>query len=69
MSLTLPRDVVIPPPRRDRAHRLYCSDWRDAATSTAPAKPTEAGTPMRRQTMITTNYNCRISDVSTAGLL
>jgi hypothetical protein len=35
------RDTVIPPPRRDRAHRLHSSDG-DAATSTAPAKPTNA---------------------------
>jgi SRSO17 transposase len=26
--LRLLRDTVIPPPRRDRAHRLYWSDWR-----------------------------------------
>jgi hypothetical protein len=26
--LRLLRDVVIPPPRRDRAHRLYWSAWR-----------------------------------------
>jgi hypothetical protein len=26
--LRLLRDIVIPPPRRDRAHRLYCSEWR-----------------------------------------
>jgi hypothetical protein len=26
--LRLLRDTVIPPPRRDRAHRLHWSDWR-----------------------------------------
>jgi hypothetical protein len=26
--LRLLRDIVIPPPRRDRAHRLYWPDWR-----------------------------------------
>jgi SRSO17 transposase len=26
--LRLLRDIVIPPPRRDRAHRLHWSDWR-----------------------------------------
>lgn len=26
--LRLLRDTVIPPPRRDRSHRLHWSDWR-----------------------------------------
>jgi len=26
--LRLLRDIVIPPPRRDRAYRLHWSDWR-----------------------------------------
>jgi len=46
--LRLLRDVVIPPPRRDRTHRLHWSAC-DAATSTAPARPTSAGTPTPRQ--------------------
>ena len=46
--LRLLRDIVIPPPRRDRDHRLHWSAW-PAAISTAPAKPTDAGTPTLRQ--------------------
>ena len=46
--LRLLRGTVIPPPRRDRAHRLHWSTWR-RATSTALAKPTNAGTHTPRQ--------------------
>ena len=46
--LRLLRDVVIPLPRRDRAHRLHGQPG-DGATSTAPARPTCAGTPTPRQ--------------------
>jgi len=46
--LRLLRDIVIPPPRRDRA--TGCTGRPGAAaTSTAPAKPTVAGTLMQRQ--------------------
>jgi hypothetical protein len=43
--LRLLRDTVIPPPRRDRPHRLHWSTCA-AATSTAPAN---AGTPTPRR--------------------
>ena len=46
--LRLLRGTVIPPPRRDRVHRLHWSAWH-AATSTAPDKPTNAGTPTPKQ--------------------
>jgi hypothetical protein len=42
------RDTVIPPPRRDRPAGCTGRPG-DAATSTAPAKPTSAGTPTPRQ--------------------
>ena len=46
--LRLLRDTVIPPPRRDRP--TGCTGRTgDAATSTAPAKPINAGTPTPRQ--------------------
>src|SRR5689334_21485298 len=41
--LRLLRDTVIPPPRRDRAHRCTGRNGA-AATSTVPAKPTSLGT-------------------------
>jgi hypothetical protein len=45
--LRLLRDMVIPPPRRDRGHRCTGRPG-DAAIGTAPAKPAGAGTPMPR---------------------
>jgi hypothetical protein len=46
--LRLLRDIVIPPPRRDRA--AGCTGQRGAvAISTAPVRPTSAGTPAPRQ--------------------
>ncbi len=41
------RDTVIPPPQRDRAHRLHWSTWRRRHQHRA--KPTNAGTTMPRQ--------------------
>ena len=46
--LRLLRVTVIPPPRRDRPTGCTGPPG-DAATSTAPAKPTNAGTPTPRQ--------------------
>jgi hypothetical protein len=56
--LRLLRDTAIPPPRRDRTG---CTGRTGAAaTSTAPAKPTTLERLRRGNTMITTNYSCRI---------
>jgi hypothetical protein len=46
--LRLLRDVVIPPPRRDRAYGLHWSEWRRRHQCRA-AKPTGTGTPMPKQ--------------------
>jgi SRSO17 transposase len=46
--LRLLRDIVIPPPRRDRARRLTGRRGA-AAISTAPVRPANAGTPAPRQ--------------------
>ena len=46
--LRLLRDTVIPPPRRDRAHRLHWSAWRRRHQHRA-ARPASAGTPTPRQ--------------------
>jgi SRSO17 transposase len=62
--LRLLRGTVIPPPRETGP--TGCTGRTGAAaTSTAPARPTIAGTPTPRQlaTMITTNYSCRSSMV------
>jgi hypothetical protein len=46
--LRLLRDIVIPPPRRDRAHRLHWSDWRRRHQHRA-RELTDAGTPTPSQ--------------------
>jgi len=46
--LRLLRDIVIPPPRRDRPHRLHWSTWRRRYQHRA-RQPTSAGMPMPRQ--------------------
>jgi len=53
------RDTVIPPP--GETGLTGCTGQPgDAATSTAPAKPSTLERLRRDNTMITTNYSCRI---------
>jgi hypothetical protein len=53
------RDAVIPPPRRDRAHRLHWSAWRRRHQHRTRQAPTLERL-RRDNTMITTNYSRRI---------
>jgi hypothetical protein len=55
--LRLLRDIVIPPPRRDRAHRLHWSAWR--RRHQRPPSPPTLEHLRGDNTMITTNYSCR----------
>jgi SRSO17 transposase len=58
--LRLLRDTVIPPPRRDRPHRLHWSDWRRPPPVPRPPGPPALECLRRDKAMITTNYSCRI---------
>ena len=57
--LRLLRDTVIPPPRRDRAHRLHWSDLATPPPAPRPPSPPTLERLRRDNTMITTNYSCR----------
>ena len=58
--LRLLRDIVIPPPRRDRAHRLHWSAWRRRHQHRARQAHRRWSAYAETATMITTNYSCRI---------
>jgi hypothetical protein len=58
--LRLLRDTVIPPPRQDSAHRLHWSTWRRRHPAPRPPSPPTLERLRRGNTMITTNYSCRI---------
>ena len=53
--LRLLRDIVIPPPRRDRAHRLHLSAWRRRHQHRAPPSPSTLERLRRDDTVITTS--------------
>jgi hypothetical protein len=59
--LRLLRYTVIPPPRRDRAHRLHWPDWRRRHQH-APAKPTNAGTLTPTQ-----HHDCETAEPGDSG--
>ena len=61
--LPLLRDIVIPPPRRDRAHRLHWSIWRRRHQHRARQAHQRWNAYAETTPMITTNYSCRISSV------
>lgn len=57
--LRLLRDTVIPPPRRDQAHRLHWSARRRRRGYRAPSSPPTLECLRRGNTVITTNYSRR----------
>ena len=56
--LRLLRDTVIPPPRRDRAHRRHWSDWRRRHQHRA-RQSHQRWNAYGDDAMITTSYSCR----------